>query len=221
MILAPFLTSLLTSSAAATVPAIEVAPSGVYAEARTASVFAGACHYNGELMSDGREALLGWHFESGTVAGVDLAGLSLAALVVDEENLSFAPSARRTVLYVPRTAADDERRALVLWAERTHASELGTVAAVRAAELSLAVGPETYTLEAPGSFTLRGNALADRACCKMPYHVWYAPFEETEGRLVGRDDVFDVSEPLLGLRWSRPGENAAFFGRFGPSQSDR
>ena len=49
MILAPFLTSLCASS----LPASEVAPSGAYAEARTASVFAGACHYNGELMSDG------------------------------------------------------------------------------------------------------------------------------------------------------------------------
>ena len=34
---------------------------GDYVEARTASVFAGACHYNGELTTTGREAELAWH----------------------------------------------------------------------------------------------------------------------------------------------------------------
>jgi hypothetical protein len=217
MILAPFLTSLCAPS----LPATDVPPRGTYAEARTASVFAGACHYNGELMSDGREALLGWHFESGSKAGVDLSGLSLAALVVDEANLSFAPSARRTVLYVPRTADAEQRRALALWAESTHEADLGDIVLVRACDLSLEVGPESYALEAPGIFDVRGDALPDRACCKMPYQVWYAPFEETSGRLVGRDERFDVVEPRLECRWSRPGENAAFFGHFGPQDSGR
>ena len=31
-------------------------PAGRYVESRTAAVFAGACHYNGEYCADGREA---------------------------------------------------------------------------------------------------------------------------------------------------------------------
>jgi hypothetical protein len=215
MILAPFLTSLCASS----LPATEVLPSGSYAEARTASVFAGACHYNGELMSDGREALLGWRFESGSVAGVDLSGLSLSALIVDDQNLSTGSSRRRSVIYVPSTAGAPERLALEAWVTSAHGDVLGDVLAVRACDLSVEVAPETFALVAPGTFDLRGNALPDRACCKMPYQVWYAPFEDTTGRLVGRNERFDVVEPLLALRWSRPGENAAFFGRFGPAPS--
>lgn len=213
MILAPFLTSLCVAS----LPTTDVAPSGLYAEARTASVFAGACHYNGELMSDGREALLGWRFGSGSVAGVELSGLSLAALVVDDTNLSFAPSHRRSVLYLPSSATTRERSALQIWVESAHRDVIGHIVGVRVCDLSVDVAAETFAVVAPGTLELRGNALPDRACCKMPYDVWYTPFEETAGRLVGRDESFDVREPLLDRRWSRPGENAAFFGRFGTS----
>ncbi|MCA1632087.1 MAG: hypothetical protein LC774_17540, partial [Acidobacteria bacterium] len=48
---------------------------GVYVEARTASVFAGACHYNGELTTAGREAVLAWSVKEGSWGGVNLAGV--------------------------------------------------------------------------------------------------------------------------------------------------
>jgi hypothetical protein len=67
-------------------------------------------------------------------------------------------------------------------------------------------------------FSLRGDSLPDRACCKMPLDVWYDPFVALDGRLVGHDAEFDLREGLLDRTWSRPGENAAFFGRFGPHQ---
>src|ERR671928_228601 len=52
---------------------------GVYVEARTASVFAGACHYNGELTTAGREAVLAWNVKGGSWGGVDLAGVRAVA----------------------------------------------------------------------------------------------------------------------------------------------
>src|SRR6185295_2466072 len=96
MILTPFLMSLLGSS----VPSAEI--SGRYVEARTASVFAGACHYGGERTTAGREALLAWSIDAGSFGGVDLSGTCVAALVSDETNLDDAPSARRSVVYVPQ-----------------------------------------------------------------------------------------------------------------------
>lgn len=50
---------------------------GDYVETRTASVFAGACHYNGELTTTGRDALMAWNVVSGSWRGVDLAGSGL------------------------------------------------------------------------------------------------------------------------------------------------
>ena len=53
-------------AAASAVPANKAAGNkvtkiaGDYVEARTASVFAGACHYNGELVTTGRDAIMAW-----------------------------------------------------------------------------------------------------------------------------------------------------------------
>src|SRR5437763_14568670 len=48
---------------------------GDYVEVRTASVFAGACHFNGEVVTAGREAIMAWNFASGTWKGTKLDGM--------------------------------------------------------------------------------------------------------------------------------------------------
>ncbi|MDZ4774213.1 MAG: DUF1326 domain-containing protein [Planctomycetota bacterium] len=209
MMLAPFLTAVCVPTTNA-----DVALSGRYLEARTASVFAGACHYNGELVSDGREAVLAWSFEAGSFAGVDFTGRSLAALVVDDENLSFGPRVRRSVLYVTAATPSRETQALVEWAVEAHRDVLGHVVGVRFTDVALSIEDESFALDVAGVCSVNGSAMPDRACCKMPFQVWYTPFEPTLNRLVGLDERFTLDEPLLERRWSRPGENAAFFGRF-------
>src|SRR5262245_13091466 len=79
------------------VAAVSVAPAsksaasskitGDYIEARTASVFAGACHFGGEYLSNGRDAVMAWSFTSGSFNGVDLAGVRVAAAVTSSANL--------------------------------------------------------------------------------------------------------------------------------------
>src|SRR5215210_2467387 len=73
---------------------------GDYVEARTASVFAGACHYNGELTTTGRDALMAWRVEEGSWNGVDLAGVRAMAVVSADANLSEARAARRSELII-------------------------------------------------------------------------------------------------------------------------
>lgn len=48
---------LLVSATRPPSPAASTRIVGDYVEARTASVFAGACHYNGELVTTGHEAV--------------------------------------------------------------------------------------------------------------------------------------------------------------------
>src|SRR5881227_2800165 len=60
---------------------------GDYVEVRTASVFAGACHYNGEVTTTGRDAMMAWNVTSGKWQGVDLTGVKVVAIVSSEENL--------------------------------------------------------------------------------------------------------------------------------------
>jgi len=77
---------LLISATPASTPrstAGSTAIKGDYVEARTASVFAGACHYNGELVTTGHEAVAAWSFASGSRDGVDLSGVRAAAAIAD------------------------------------------------------------------------------------------------------------------------------------------
>ncbi|MFM7281519.1 MAG: hypothetical protein ACKO32_07060, partial [Planctomycetia bacterium] len=53
--------------------------SGSYLEARTAAIFAGACHANGERTLEGREALCAWIFDSGA---------RVVLLIAADENLA-------------------------------------------------------------------------------------------------------------------------------------
>lgn len=191
------------------------APTGAYVEARTASVFAGACHYNGELVTAGREALCAWSLEGGSWNGVDLSGVGIVALVASDANLVQADAARRSVVHVDAALAPEKAAAAVRWLAATRADLLGTIVEVRADALSIAIGADSYRVCAPGQFELVGATLPDRACCAMPQNVWYRPFERLEKPLVGLDASFTVCAPALDRAWSRPDENAAFTGRFG------
>jgi hypothetical protein len=219
MILVPILSALCSPAVPLNDATDDV--TGRYVEARTASVFAGACHYGGERTTAGREALMVWTIDAGSTDGVDLSGLCAAALVADETNLDDAPSARRSVLYLPAAVAPAQRDALARWVSARAGATLGDVVAVELVPLSVVVGAETYSAALPGTFALSGDSLPDHACCKMPFQVWYEPLVAIDHRLVGHDSEFTVDERALGCAWSRPDENAVFFGRFGPVRVQR
>src|SRR5256885_1180544 len=69
---------------------------GDYVEVRTASVFAGACHFNGEVVTAGREAMMAWNFAAGRWNGTDLSGLKAIAVVSADANLESDNAARRS-----------------------------------------------------------------------------------------------------------------------------
>src|ERR1044072_50430 len=60
---------------------------GDYVEVRTASVFAVACHYNGEVVTTGRDALMAWNVTSGKWQNVDLSGVRAMAIVTSDSEL--------------------------------------------------------------------------------------------------------------------------------------
>jgi hypothetical protein len=73
---------------------------GDYVEVRTASVFAGACHYNGEVTTAGREAMMAWNVTSGKWQGVDLSGVRVMAIISSESNLAEKDAARQSELII-------------------------------------------------------------------------------------------------------------------------
>ena len=181
-------------------------------EARTASVFAGACHYGGEATTGGREALVAWHVEAGSHAGVDLAGVDVAVAIAGEANLAEPAAARKSIVYVSDRATSAQRGAAESLVRARLGERLGRVLEVAVVPLRATFDGDAYAIDGGKLFRVEGALLPDRACCKMPLAVWYAPIAPIEKPIVGRNEVFRFADPRLGAVWDRHDENTGFSG---------
>jgi hypothetical protein len=66
-----------------------VSVKGTYVEARTAEVFVGGCLMGSEAETTGRQAVLAWKIDRGSINGVSVDGLSIVAAVVGDKNLGI------------------------------------------------------------------------------------------------------------------------------------
>jgi hypothetical protein len=188
-------------------------------EARSAAVFAGACHYMGEAQSNGREGLFGWRMVGELAPGVSVDGLLLAAAVEGEGNLDQA-GPRRSWLWIDARADGRQARELERWARREHGALLGEILGVEARALDFERQGDAFRLSAPGLFELAGQARADRACCSMPEWRCYEPLAMPAAdrpALVGQAEVCRF-EGAPGLpAWSYAGENNVFLSNRDPA----
>ena len=191
------------------------APSGHYVESRTAAVFAGACHYNGEWCTEGRDALCVWHFEAGSWAGEELAGVDLALALRADTNLAAPGAQIERAVYLSSTSTPAARAAALELLRAREPGLFAGAAVLDALPISASFTADGgYSIVGGKLFALAGHALADRACCRMPLNVWYKPFGSIDGRVVGDNDVFRMSDARMGRVFERPGNNAAFTGTF-------
>jgi hypothetical protein len=186
---------------------------GDYVEARTASVFAGACHYNGELTTTGRDALLAWRVTSGSWGGVNLAGVRALAVVSADANLADTNAPRRAELTVDNSASEAQAEALVEAFKYSYAAALGRIVSVRRAPVIFKHDGGAYAVGA-ASAALNVEAMPDNLCCRMPQLVWYEPLVPLAGRKVGYTKKATYTGGPAGDAWERAGENGAFYGGF-------
>jgi hypothetical protein len=190
-----------------------VAVRGDYVEVRTASVFAGACHYNGEVTTAGREAMMAWNFTSGRWQDIDLTGVRLMAIVSSDVNLSESNAGRQSEIIVDSSVSRTKAMAALNALKNNYAASLGTIVAVRFAPINFAHIGKTYEVTSDGA-TINVEAMPNDLCCKMPNLVWYTPFVGLENRKVGYTTKALYSGNSVGEPWSRSGENSAFYGSF-------
>jgi len=186
---------------------------GDYVEVRTASVFAGACHYNGEVVTTGRDAMMAWNVANGQWQGVDLSGVRAIAIVSADVNLAEDNAARKSEIIVDSNASRAQALALVNALREKYAAALGTVAAVRSAPITFERNGRNYNV-VTNEASINVEAMPNDLCCKMPNLVWYKPFVGLENRKVGYTSKALYSGKVVGEPWSRSGENSAFYGTF-------
>jgi len=186
---------------------------GDYVEVRTASVFAGACHYNGEVVTTGRDAMMAWNVTSGKFQGVDLAGMRAVAIVTSEANLSEDNAARSSEIILDAKASTAQSQAMLSALKQKYAGTLGNIATVRYAPISFDHTGRSYVVAADDA-SIDVEAMPNDLCCKMPNLVWYSPLVGLENRKVGYTVRATYSGKAIATPWSRSGENSAFYGSF-------
>jgi hypothetical protein len=186
---------------------------GDYVEVRTASVFAGACHYNGEVTTTGREALMAWNVTSGKWKGVDLAGVRAIASVSADDNLSNEQAGRRAELIVDKSATHQQAVAMADAIKSRYADALGEIVSVRTAPISFKHEGKTYQVASTVA-SIDVEAMPNDLCCRMPNLVWYSPLAPLGQRKVGYTVRALYAGHAVGDNWERAGENSAFYGSF-------
>jgi hypothetical protein len=173
-----------------------------YVEARTASVYAGPCHINGELMTTGNDALIAWRFDN---------GVRVIAAVSCADNLMHKDAARQSEIVIdsPSKNAGDATLAAIM----SHDSAtLGKVLAVRHGTINFSLKDHEYRIDAPGFGSMDIQGLPDAACCLQPNNVWFEPLVKVNGRMVGYTVNANYSSGVAGATWQREDENGAFYG---------
>src|SRR5215813_12821246 len=112
---------------------------GTYVEARTAEVFVGGCLMSSEAETTGKQAVLAWKVNHGSLNGVQLDGLSVVAAVVGDKNLGIheiggAKPVSRSALFVDSRATPEQKAALIAMAKEL-SSVTGTIVSVTSAPI--------------------------------------------------------------------------------------
>ncbi|HVX83771.1 MAG TPA: DUF1326 domain-containing protein [Phycisphaerae bacterium] len=216
MLLKALLPLTLLAVAIAPAPTLPATPSHLtaqYVEARTASVFAGACHYNGELVTIGQDAVLAWHVTGGVWNGVDLSGVNAMAAVDSSDNLG-KDAPRKSELVIDSHASDAQATAFADMVRSKLHGQLGDVIAVRRGPVTFSHDDANYSVVAANFGEMSVQPMPNGECCKQPNLVWYSPLIPLEGRKVGYTQDAGYSAGNVGDPWERSDENSAFYGTY-------
>ena len=206
------LSALLASDASATVR-------GQYVEARTCDVYTGECFANADTGLTGKNAVLAWKIDSGTVDGVKLNGLGVVAVLSATDTLGLKQSGPgRSVLLVDEKATTAQRDALVAFAKTQAGKLLGEVVAVRSTSFSLDIcecaGESCATLKA-GTAKIKTRCIDivhDKACGNEA--AIYRPLAKgvTAHAALAVEHSFTGKE--LKETWNDGGRRGAYVGSF-------
>ena len=190
--------------------------SGQYVEARTAEIFTGGCIMGSEAETMGKQAVLAWKVNRGTVNGVSIDGLSVVAALAGDRNLGLHEiggdrATVRSVVYVDERANPVQRIALAALAHDLTKS-MGTIVSVTAAPITFSDAGQTIHV-ATSNVALDVNKVMthDPTCGAQQ---WFNPLANVDQATMGVADQNTFSGSLLGTKWSDPNKRSAFFGTF-------
>jgi hypothetical protein len=190
--------------------------SGQYVEARTAEIFTGGCIMGSEAETMGKQAVLAWKIDRGTVNGVSVDGLSVVAALSGDKNLGLHEiggdqATVRSVVFVDERANPVQRIALVAMAHDLTKS-IGTIVEVTPAPIQFAeAGHQIHVTTSNVKLDISKEMVHDPTCGAMQ---WFHPLAAVEQATMGVAEQHSFSGSALGTKWSDPNKRSAFFGTF-------
>ncbi len=187
---------------------------GEYLEARSASVYVGACHFGAEYVEGGKEATLVWNIHQGNWNNVTLDGLTVVAVISAKDNLAIDMKTRKSVLYVDINASPEQQAALTNLLNTKHADVLGNVVATKIAPILYSKKGTKYDVKVAKVLTLSVNRYPC-AKCTQPHQIWYETLTEVKDAIVGKSEVYQYKDAYLPVNWQQgDAANNVFVGSF-------
>jgi hypothetical protein len=189
---------------------------GQYVEARTAEIFTGGCIMGSEAETMGKQAVLAWRVDRGTVNGVSIDGLSVVAALSGDKNLGLYEiggdrAVVKSALYVDERANAAQRIALVALAHDLTKS-IGTIVSVTPAPIQFAdAGRQIHVATSNVALDVNKEMAHDPSCGA---ELWFHPLATVDEATMGVADQNSFSGAMLGTKWSDPNKRSAFFGTF-------
>ena len=187
---------------------------GEYIEARSASVYVGACHFGAEYVEGGREATAVWNIQSGSWNDVSLENLTVVAVISGKSNLAIDTKTRKSVLYMDPSTTPEQRAALSTMLTTKYADVLGEVVATQTAAIEFTKEGTRYDVSVGEVLKLSANRYPC-AGCTQPHQIWYTPLAAIQNAIVGKSEVYRYKDTHLPVTWQQGGiENNVFVGDF-------
>ncbi len=196
---------------------------GEYIEARTAEVWVGPCFANGEVEINGKEAILGWRIDRGEWQGVNLEGLSVAAVVRAEHTIGMVSepvNPGRAVLIVDERATGPQRAALAAFAKSMAGDLIHEVVKVYYSPIQFDIEDDDIH---EGAARLSAGSLAEvetRALNEGDVHcgnetIFYPPMSAgLEHSMPAYAETNTYQGDGLNERWRNPYKRSGFLGIF-------
>lgn len=187
---------------------------GDYIEARTCSVYIGACHFSGEATTAGREAIMLWRVREGRWNGIEMKSFTVAAVIACDRNVADKDAVPKVALYVDSNADMDQRRALVELARKALRLPAVSDQSVHARSISVEKGDSRTTVRIENALSMD---VVPYPCahCVQPHETWYPPITAINNAVVASAalNAFD-DRSAIGITWRRSNENSVYLGEF-------
>jgi hypothetical protein len=195
---------------------------GRYLEVRSCDVYTGYCFANGEMGLAGKEGMMVWTIERGGWAGVDLAGLSVIAVIRTDQTLGdvqWQPREGRSVVITDARGTSSQQEALVAFARAMAGPLTARVEAVKSAPIRASIGAcdskgGCADVSAPGLVEISTRCLgdADHVCGNEA--AYYPPLIRLEHPMPAFSQVAAYRGDALDITWEGRDQRNVFLGRF-------